>query len=31
MDPVYAHLPAVNVQDIINGYNDKIQGTLCDK
>lgn len=31
MDPNYTHLPAVNVQDIINGYQDAIQGTLCTK
>lgn len=29
MDPTYSHLPAVNVQDIINGYNAALQGTLC--
>jgi len=31
MDPTYTHLPAVNVQDIINGYMDEIQGKLCEK
>ena len=29
LDPTYSHIPAVNVQDIVNGYNAALQGTLC--
>jgi hypothetical protein len=31
LDKTYTHLPAINVQDIINGYKDEVQGTLCKK
>jgi hypothetical protein len=29
MDRTYTHLPAVNVQDIVNGYNAALGGTMC--
>ncbi len=29
MDTTYPHLPVLNVQDITNGYNAALQGTLC--
>jgi hypothetical protein len=31
MHPNYTYLPAVNIRDIINGYNDELQGALCHK